>query len=140
MLNNIMDKIICLLDGFNNTIYRVVDGVGYTMEGYDSKYYTLKEYKGADNAFYGTKAYDNEARRLQVMSYSTVIDGELGEALDVINRSIDWVKHYEESFQLTGNLLQYSKIRRLLTDFVLQDKVRSKVNNADIKKLLQMKN
>lgn len=93
-------KLVGFIPG--NYIIRFIYGDGTTYDFSDDvAKYNGQEYKSAvdsnykqewyDQSKYGGKstARDNEQRRLEVMEFSTIIDGQLGVALDTFNKELD---------------------------------------------------
>lgn len=56
-------------------------------EYYNAPWYNTAGYSADENRNYPSVARDNEARRLEVMAYSTMIDANIGEALDTLGKT-----------------------------------------------------
>ena len=109
-LDNVSNDVEALIKKYNGQDYQT------TKDARSDYQYNKQYYEDKQNKENYTSAWDNEPRRLQVMAYSTTIDGELGSALDTLPKIIDG---YSEEMTRRAQLLQigYTKENQLLMDY-----------------------
>ena len=95
--DNVSKDVESLIKKYNGQDYQS------TIDARSDYQYNKQYYEDKQNTENYASAWDYEPRRLQVMAYSSTIDGELGSALDTLPKIIDGVS---EELSRRANLMQ----------------------------------